>query len=1360
MRYTHFYRWCLFIALLLMPLVVCGQAETRGTLTSYSYVDGKKQSATFEYFLGNARYKEVQSFDDEPPLNESDIVRLIKPHPTDHVAIARYETYVTVGSDIDFGMAVMDINGNPRIVNPSGTKFHPDRTPGYEYYRNPHPWACTSLPLLGGRRESGRDSYFKNQGKHINDWWYENNTGDRNFHYSDEKDADTPAWENKNRYFIYNLHLTEKDSIDCNGAFYLHMYFPITIIIDEKGNWVEADAMVIVKVIFGECDDAEDTHVVIDDIAPGSDGEWPWQIPASVVIGLIGYTLTRGGGKGKGKDKEKEEQQPEGRCELRIYKEFGNTLLAGEDAQPVYARIVRIPPKGKEYTDMTLTAMIRITSGDNYMNVNRTGLAGEWQSANIMAPQPKEGEDVPEEGIVKFYLGNEGGSFTNKLHFFISAGEIRFKQDNLTLPARYEKTVRLPFIVVGMNDGTAIIKATITDDKNQETKDYHIDTEWNEKDQCYYAVIKDLVTDPKKDEGIAGNYLSYSINLEVTKNTSSRVIKGCLPLYRYYMGLVMRMKGNVNCFLEEYDPMRHDPAYKKEMPDGKLYAPAQQDCFLKLYDWDEETNKLLVIDPKPKSVKWTVKDIADQGGKQKVMNDIIGRESTQMGLDVALAGSGLGSIGTLVSQAHSQTFKDYNLPQQRLIEYQKQLDDLGLSFKAHWLSAGEGKLYYVLRCLKGVLMAPNRFDAEMEVTAEHKGKSYSFKRTVHILSQPKREFDSVDASMAAIKEDNKIRENLWEIEGGIQAASMTKQLMPLLCFIRLQLDFYHEDYGFDARNIKSIQDVYLHALQRKADEDKVKSDEATAIDNLKWYQLDWWLQRSFEGHDYLERMPLALRIGFAVASLGFTEIVFEVPYEMKKYIDEGGESVVGGFVVGATVAVKAYLIEAAVTLGLGAVGIGLKGVWKGFGATGGKLTKEAMMEGLKVLKETLKSEAGTGLKVWLKKQISWELGAAEKAIAAKTKALLESVKKMAQGSKYAAAEEFAKRQAIENVEHLQTMIELCHWNPTPENFRLRNQLILRCQADKQTMMLLKTPRLLGGDPLLQGLSLKPLKKEFNGLLRNIYDATDRRVIKHIAEEANISADQILKTGATSSSAQKLVEGLDVTFDRDITYYYIKNGKPHYFSQAYTDRLYAKYFRESVNTSTLPPNALGFDRTKLTPEALKKLEEMEAKQAEIAAKLYDQTVVEDILGHPESYGVDLERMIKKEYWGDALKDPRKVAEAVFHKGTSRFDYADALWAQSQAAEGYVQREILQARAVSEMMEGCRQLKKVFDLIKARDAARNTFSKIPAELNEAIDLLRPLDGVQATLSQVEAALAQKGYTFRSLAQEVSNAVYKVA
>ena len=168
MPHTHLHQWCLCIALLLMPHCMCGQEKVRETLTSTTYETGERQSATFEYFLGTAKYRKVDSFDDEPPLSESDIVRLIKPHPTNHVAIDRYEAYVTVNSDIDFGMAIMDINGNPKIVNPSGHNFYPDRKPGYEYYTKPYPWACTSLPLQGGRVESGRESYSK-RGKSIHD---------------------------------------------------------------------------------------------------------------------------------------------------------------------------------------------------------------------------------------------------------------------------------------------------------------------------------------------------------------------------------------------------------------------------------------------------------------------------------------------------------------------------------------------------------------------------------------------------------------------------------------------------------------------------------------------------------------------------------------------------------------------------------------------------------------------------------------------------------------------------------------------------------------------------------------------------------------------------------------------------------------------------------------------------------------------------------------------------------------------------------------------------------------------------------------------------------------------------------------
>ena len=44
----------------------------------------------------------------------------------------------------------------------------------------------------------------------------------------------------------------------------------------------------------------------------------------------------------------------------------------------------------------------------------------------------------------------------------------------------------------------------------------------------------------------------------------------------------------------------------------------------------------------------------------------------------------------------------------------------------------------------------------------------------------------------------------------------------------------------------------------------------------------------------------------------------------------------------------------------------------------------------------------------------------------------------------------------------------------------------------------------------------------------------------------------------------------------------------------------------------------------------------------------------------------------------------------------------------------------------------------------------------ELKEAVGLLRPLNGVDYKLSQVEMALAEKGYTFRSLNKAVSEAV----
>lgn len=1122
-------------------------------------------------------------------------------------------------------------------------------------------------------------------------------------------------------------------------------------------------------------------HVTEDHDASEEKGISKYVIPGvigSVILGGGAAAAALTGRKRKeeslgeeGGDGEEKQDEPDW-LEMEIYKDFGDTLIVGDAADMVSACIIRHPANGgPEWVDEALTQRIQISAADQYLYVEEHGMVNGWKTAYVAAPECEEGQP-PEESVVQFIIASAEASYTNRLHFKVLKPEIKFDQENLTLPAYYEKKVELPFDVIGINDGTAILKATILDDMNQETQNYTIEAAWNEKQQRYFATIRDQVLDPNTDIGIAGNYIEYTIRIEA-RNKTGLVVEGSLLLYRYYMGLVMRMRSNVHCYLEEYNPMRHESTYKKRMPDGKDYVPAEQDCYLKLYGYDEKENALYVIDPEPVDVKWTVVN------RDTVLRELIGNEVTQMGLDSALAAAGVGPIGTLVSQAHSSVLNEHKAEQERVLEFQKLLDGLGLSFEARWQTTGEGRLYYVLRSVKGVLNAPNRFDAEMEVTARYKGKTYTFTRVVHLLSQPRRDFASWGEQKAALEQDNKIQEGLWEIEAGIQAAGLNDKLAPLLYFIRLQQDFYDEIYGYDARNIKAIQDCYLHALQRAADEAAVEAKEATAADNLKWYTMDWWLQRSYEGHELLENMHWAKRIGFAVASLGFSEIVFSVPAAMKKYVDEGGESRLGAFYVGAKIAVEAYLIEAGITIGIGAVGaLGARGL-KGLSAakagaksalkaatreslkSGGKVAGQAMKNTCHELFDNMLTEAWTGLKTWGKSQISWEVGAAERAIASRAKSLLEGAKSMAKNSKYAAAEAYAKRQAIENIENLQTVMEMCRWNPTSENFLLRNKVIMQCQADKQTMMLLKTPQLLKGESkLLYGVDFNATRQEFNGMLRILYDVTDRRVIARLAEEEGIAPELIKVFGATSSSGDDLAKGLTITFDRDVTYYYMKGDKPYYFNQEYVESLYAKYFRESVNTSTMGGTGMkGFDPSKLTPDALERLEALEAKQASIASRMADQTVIEDVLRHAESYGDDLPRLINKDLFGEALKNPAKVAEAVLHKGMSRFNFADDLWRQGEMAGGVVRKQLLQGQAVSEMMEGCRQMKKVFKILMDRDAVRNTVTKIPDDLKEAIRIIENLDGVTTTLSQAEVALSQIGYNFQSLAKGVSNLVYRV-
>ena len=239
-------------------------------------------------------------------------------------------------------------------------------------------------------------------------------------------------------------------------------------------------------------DDEEDTISTWEEDNDASDegGIWKYIIPPFVGGCLVGWWRKRRKNKKQQKDDdpepepepEEEEQEEEeddepDQLQMQVYKDFGDTLLVGDKGQQVNALIVRKPKKGPEYVDEELTHQIQITSGDEYLHVEMGDIENGWKTAYVWAP---EAENPPQEGIVKFVLANEGASYTNRLHFKVTKGEILFFQENLTLPACYGPKAELPFLVNGIEKEKAKITAAILDIENKSTNDYRIDVEWDE----------------------------------------------------------------------------------------------------------------------------------------------------------------------------------------------------------------------------------------------------------------------------------------------------------------------------------------------------------------------------------------------------------------------------------------------------------------------------------------------------------------------------------------------------------------------------------------------------------------------------------------------------------------------------------------------------------------------------------------------------------------------------------------------------------------------------------------------------------------------------------------------------------------
>lgn len=982
----------------------------------------------------------------------------------------------------------------------------------------------------------------------------------------------------------------------------------------------------------------------VDTDADNDPGETGVTIPEAVGIAILGGGAALGAAGGNSGD---DDRKKKSRYKMCLRKDFGDTIPVG-DRVVLYARIVEITPEGEERSRDDLSAMIDIVSPD-YLLISGKTMTGGYKAAYVEAPASNA---VPQTAVVSLRFAGNEGSFTNNVTFKIAERKIIFAQDNLTLPAGYDETERLPFAVMGISADAAVTASVIREDG------YSVEIEPGEEMGIYYA----LITEKLKTKGEAGNYESYTLMIKA--ECGEQTVTGELPIYRFHMGLRLDIS-SIGCYAEEYDPARHQSNKFLFAAGDKRYVPAEVKGAVTLYSWDAESHKIQQIAP--------------------------------AALDYKI-------------QAVQETD-------------QTMLDKLAI--QCQMTDEVNGGSSLIFRCCKGSLDAPTRFAAKISMTYKRSEEEvYTVEKEVLLRSQPQRRFDSVDGSMAALKSDEKIREWLMSVKTNIWNMNFLNNLFPLVKFIDVMLDGYHEAYGFDAGQVETVKQIWSGFLDGSIKGANAETAKVTLGDEIRLFT-DSIMQteKSLE-----QSLGFFSRLAVGVATLGCSEVVFtafETVREMKEYVDKGGDSAFEGFVVGVKVVAKEYLWD----LGMGKAIGGLKKV----------IPPDQAKQAMREMKDNMKESAQRFLTAVTGKQTKAAAADSIKATnqaAGRAVQILEASKSRV-GNNLDKAFEVGKTVAREQVDNLRAAAWQFETNPTAANRKLMNEMTLAVQQNKLAMNILQDST---------KSELDSVRKSFNETL-DVFNVKGDRIAKDkLASITGIPADKIRIMNASSSSRELMRRGKKITYDRDWTAYYTNSkGETVYFDQSLTEQIYADSFYES---------AKGYKNAS-------------AEVSRSFTQSADHTVIENVIGHSESYGskTNLERMIDKAQHHLELDDPIKAKNAVSHKIIDRINRSRELIAQANTITDSAKQQLVLAEAVGEIIEGGRMASKQFDnIINLRDVARSTgdgVSKIRGELRTAVEICKRHFEAQDqySLSDLTNGLEAVGFTMESLADELGETLLRI-
>ena len=1009
-------------------------------------------------------------------------------------------------------------------------------------------------------------------------------------------------------------------------------------------------------------------------------GERGYLIPVIVVFAILISGIVIRGKKPKGGKKtpsksesaprqqeEQEEEENKNSYEMRIRKDFGNTLYPGEQVT-IYARIVEITPEGVEKPCPQLTAKIGISS-PAYLKITGQSMVGEYIGAFVTPPN--DSAEIPEKATVSFRFAGGMGSFTNNVVFQIAAeAEIIFADEGLTFVACEAQRFSMPFIVKGMGDVADV--SAVMDDGSR----FEVSVSPGE-DGIWCAELWERGS----ERLIPGTMEEYKCT--VTAAYGQRSVKGSFSAFRFHEGLRMSM-GALKCYpvvMTDIDKeiLSEDPKVRQ--------TPAHTRVELTLYTWDKETGELK--NPIPESIpQLTFEDVPGSD----VLADLKGDK------------------------------------------VDKPCETLKFVYSPKDIAFNDNTVIGVVYPTAGVLIPPNRSRAVVTAKVQWGGREFTAKQEVTLTSQPYRERGDNMTAFAQLDQDTQYRENLYRIQRKILWEDKYSELRPMAHKIELMLRGYSDEYGFympDYEKILSLYNRYTTGeLGSVEANEQALSWKSIIADGLSMTLTDF--NESGKG--------IVGRIAIGVMTGGASEIVFlpaQALLDMKKYVDQGGDSALSGFVVGLRTVGQDQLDEWAlgkvIKHGTKALSAGARALRKGAAAA-----KQAITKNAKQLAESFASAKYADNLSNATRKTSAQLKSAQKAAEEKIikyrRFIEESTDLLAEDAAFVAG----RQEGLLKVRELEQAFKRSHANPDLSKKELR-ELLLAVQQDKHAMHQLKDSTQLGADGL---------RARFNREMSELYDEAIMGTRESLAKQYNVPIDHIQLAQASGNSDELARLGQSVGMDKDLTFRIKTSSGMMDISETIAGEAYNAEFYRAAHYG---------------------IASVDSELAKQFAQLCDQSVVEAM--GKESYGTwdDLMRVLDKSRAGERFDDVRKVASTVTYKSEHWFKLADTSYDAAREAAASGKMELARyALAIAEASteEGLRQSTKQFNrIIVPRLELLATRGNAPdmRALMEKMELLKKIGlGTHGptgiTVSEAKAVLEKAyGTTFGAIITEAEQAVY---